>query len=172
MTDDTTQKTGKIMYILAWLCGIGLMTQLFGSWEKDQINPNREASSHIDNTQASITLKQNRIGHYLTNGTLNNLPATFMLDTGATDVVIPADLAAYYGLQPHGFSQSYTANGTVTVGQTNIEELSIGEIKLYNVNASINPGMEKSQPILLGMSALRKLELQQVNQSLTLIQKF
>jgi len=95
-----------------------------------------------------------------------------MLDTGASDVVIPEALAGEYGLIGKGNSQSITANGIITVKQTRIQELSIGEIKLYNVRASINPGMDSSQAILLGMSALRHLELAQKDKQLTLTQVF
>jgi len=60
-----------------------------------------------------------------------------------------------------------TANGMVTVYKTEIEQLSIGNIFLYNVAAHINPAM-KSDAILLGMSALKKVEFSQKGKLLTL----
>ena len=38
-------------------------------------------------------LESNRQHHYVASGTINGRPVTFLLDTGATDVVIPAQLA-------------------------------------------------------------------------------
>jgi aspartyl protease family protein len=62
-----------------------------------------------------------------------------------------------------------TANGPITVFETRISELSIGDITLFNVRASINPAMPPPQ-ILLGMSALKQIEFVQRGDSLTLIQ--
>jgi aspartyl protease family protein len=61
----------------------------------------------------------------------------------------------------------HTANGQVTVIKTLIKELRIGSIVLYDVAANINPGM-KSDEILLGMSALKRVEFSQRGKELTL----
>jgi aspartyl protease family protein len=106
----------------------------------------------------------------VTNGFINGEPVTFMLDTGATDVVIPESIAKSLGLNRLAYSEASTANGTIPVYKTRIDQLSIGNIKLYDVPASINPSMTGEQAILLGMSALKQLELIQKNRSLTLIQ--
>jgi len=170
MSEPKIQNTAKVMSILAWILGLLLLTYFFGVWEEKQVNPNKDPETLSTNIKNQVTLQQNRIGHYLVDGKINHTPATFLLDTGATDVVIPAQLASHYDLTGNGFKQSVTANGIVTVAQTTIEVISIGDINLYNVAASINPGMQKGQEILLGMSALKYLELTQVNQTLTLIQ--
>ncbi len=167
---QTTQKTGKIMMYIAWIFGLLLLTQFFGAWEAEQINPNQAPESQQANGRVEVELKQNRQGHYMVSGTVNKRSAQFMLDTGATDVVIPADLANFYKLPVQGQTLGVTANGIVEMQATTLEEISIGEIKLYNVRASINPGMEKQHPILLGMSALRQLNLNQNGNTLTLIQ--
>jgi len=169
---EKTTRTGKLMAFMAWIAGLALLTQFFGNWQTQQINPNQSPASSLINPETiSVTLMQNRLGHYLVNGTLNGQPATFMLDTGATDVVVPKELADTYQLISQGSSQSLTANGIITVGRSNIKSLSIGDITLYNVRASINPGMEQNQAILLGMSALKQLELRQQGDTLTLIQR-
>jgi len=168
--NTTSRKTGKIMSLIAWLIGIALLTQFFAAREEKAFNPNADFYSTSDTQRAEIVLQQNKQGHYIVRGSVNSIPAIFLLDTGASDVVIPADLSTTYKLKGIGFSQGITANGTVVVEQTIIEELSIGSINLYNVRASINPGMSSSQPILLGMSALKRLELKQKNSLLTITQ--
>ena len=92
---------------------------------------------------------------------------TFLLDTGATQVSIPAHIADELQLESYGNYPVQTANGTVTVYRTKIDQLSIGNIFLYNVAAHINPAM-KSDEILLGMSALKKIEFSQTGKQLTL----
>ena len=63
-----------------------------------------------------------------------------------------------------------TANGPVTVYDTIINQLTIGDIVLYNVPASINTGMQGTG-ILLGMSALSQVEFVQSGDYLTLRQR-
>ncbi len=63
-----------------------------------------------------------------------------------------------------------TANGSITVFETNIDVLTIGEIKLYKVRASITPSMP-SRGVLLCMSALGRIEFAHEGDTLTLKQK-
>ena len=53
---------------------------------------------------------------------------------------------------------------------TLIDEISIGGIVLRDIKASINPAMSPNEPALLGMSALKNVELRQRNGELQLIQ--
>mgnify|MGYP000715763230 CR=1 FL=1 len=170
MSEIKIKHTARTMSFIAWILGLTLLTYFIGGWEENQVNPNKHPETSRTNNKNQVMLQQNRIGHYLVDGKINHAPATFLLDTGATDVVIPAQLASEYKLIESGYKQTITANGMVTVAQTNIEVISIGDINLYNVRASINPGMQKDQEVLLGMSALKQLELTQVNQTLTLTQ--
>ncbi len=169
-SNDEGKKIGKGMAIAAWILGMVLLTRFFGNWEAQQINPNQNPNSVALNQSTQVILQQNRQHHYLVNGKVNSLPATFMLDTGATDVVIPAGLADTYGLEITGSGIGVTANGVVSLDKTVLHEVSIGDITLYNVRASITPGMDKNQPILLGMSALKQLDLNQQGDTLTLTQ--
>jgi aspartyl protease family protein len=91
----------------------------------------------------------------------------FLLDTGASDVAIPAELADRLGLQRGHPVQYQTANGTVTAWRTHIDSVSIGPMVVKNVPASINPGM-KDMEILLGMSVLKHVEFTQRGDTLIL----
>ncbi len=84
-----------------------------------------------------------------------------MLDTGATDVAIPADLAKRLKLE-EGFGVTLsTANGLSQGYRTKkIDRLQLGDIVLRDVRALVAPGLHGDQ-VLLGMSALNKLEFTQ-----------
>jgi aspartyl protease family protein len=114
-------------------------------------------------------LTSNHQHHYVAPGFINNQPVIFMLDTGASDVVIPQPLARRLGLKARGSSLAQTANGVITVHGTLLDSLQLGPITLHNVRASINPAM-RDQEILLGMSALRQLEFSQRDGQLTIRQ--
>ena len=159
MTAPKSVVLGKRMALIAWIIGIVLLTQVFGAWEKHQENPNQSPQSAMIGETARVTLQQNRQGHYRASGTINGRSAEFMVDTGATDIVIPAALASRYELRSTGQGMGLTANGYVPLEKTIVNDISIGDITLYNVRASLNPGMDAEQPILLGMSALSELEL-------------
>ena len=166
--DDSTNKIGKIFVWFAWIIAIALLMLFFQDVLDEQHNPNSQPKMSLNSSgQAEVILKQNRQGHYVTQGTINELSVTFLLDTGATQVSIPAHIADELQLESFGRYRVQTANGTVTVYQTKIDQLSIGNIFLYNVAAHINPAM-KSNEILLGMSALKKVEFSQIGKKLTL----
>ena len=147
-----------------------VLTLFFSESEKEKSNPNRSPQSLVFPDSIEVRLERNYLGHYLANGTINQYPVAFLLDTGATDVVIPATIAEKLNLKRGRAGRAMTANGAITIFETNIDHLSLGEINLYNVRASINPSMSSTK-VLLGMSALGRIEFAQDGSSLTLIQK-
>ena len=160
-------KMGKWMLIFAWIAGLGLLTLAFDDQLSKQFNPNQAPESFVSQNATEVRLKRNRQGHYVTTGLINNEPVIFLLDTGATDVSIPLELANRLNLSPGMRQRVRTANGTITVAQTHISELAIGEIKLFDIDANLNPGMRGNE-ILLGMSALKQLEFSQKGEWLIL----
>ena len=63
-----------------------------------------------------------------------------------------------------------TANGVIETYATRLASVSIGDIGIRDVRASINPYMPGEQ-ILLGMSFLKNLELRQQGDRLTIRQQ-
>jgi aspartyl protease family protein len=136
--------------------------------EKDY-NPNQEVSTAINGQQREVILKRNRYGHYVTRGQINNQDVTFLLDTGASDISIPDKIAKKLNL-PYGQQRRYqTANGVITGYLTRLNQVSIGNIQLRNIRASINPRMNHDE-ILLGMTFLKNIEFTQRGDTLILRQ--
>ncbi len=169
-TDPNSQPPhpySKWMWIAAWAGVLWLLVVVFGELLEQQYNPNQHINYSTSQAGVAITLDQNRQGHYILSGTINRQPVTFLLDTGATSVSIPAQVAAKLNL-PIG--QQYpvqTANGVVYVTDTMVDTLTLGPVALQNIRANINPGMQ-SDKILLGMNVLKDLELLQRNNQLTI----
>lgn len=156
------------MLVLSFLCGLGLLTLFFQDRLERQFNPNRDPVSMTTVSGArQVELLRNRQGHYVMSGAIDGQDAVFLLDTGATDVVMSEELARRAGLEPGTRSLAMTANGTVAVFATTIDELQLGDILLQDVRASINPAMS-GNTVLLGMSALRHIEFTQRGDTLTL----
>ncbi len=164
------RRIGQGMLIFAFALGLAALTRLFDGWLGGQVNPNRNLQGLINPDGArEVVLERNRQGHYVADGEINGVPATFLLDTGATDVAIPDHVAQAAGLQRGYPGRASTANGTVTVYATHIDELVIGNIVLRELTASITPSMG-GDTILLGMSALQRIEFSQRGARLTLRQ--
>lgn len=163
------QSQGKFMMVAAWVTILGLLILIFGHWEEQALNPNQNPVGTTSNGVREVVLQGNRAAHYVVNGKINGRDVTFLLDTGATHVAVPkaiADKAGLIATQP-GYAQ--TANGVTKIDFTRIGALEIGPIQLYDVSASINKNMP-DDVVLLGMSALKQLELVQVNNQILLRQ--
>ena len=167
---DYSACIGKGMVYAAWILTLGLLTLFFHQREDDVHNPNRAYQTRTgeDGTR-EITLQRNRFGHYLAIGYINDKPVTFLLDTGATTISIPAGIARSLGLKPQGQYPVSTANGTVTVYGTSLDQIKLGAIVVRHVRANINPHMDGNE-VLLGMSVLKDLEIIQRGDKLTLRQ--
>ncbi len=163
-------KFGKGMMTIAWIIAFAFLTWFFIGVEKRQNNPNYSPNSSSTLNSVQVELKQNRWGHYVTNGEVDGKVVVFLLDTGATNIAIPGSLEKHLNLKRGQSYQVSTANGNAVVYATKINSIKIGEIVLTNVRASISPSMLGDE-ILLGMTALKQVELRQKGKVLTLIQE-
>lgn len=162
------KRIGQGMLIFSFVLILGGLTFFFDGQLQQQVNPNQNPlSMELTSGIREVVLQQNRQGHYVASGTVNDVPVLFLLDTGATDVAIPESIAIAAGLQGGNASRASTANGVVTVYSTRVDELALGNIVLEGVNASIATSMV-GDTILLGMSALRQIEFSQRGNELTL----
>ena len=166
---NSTAPLGKAMMLIAWVIALVLLAAFFTSWEEKAYNPNADPNSQQTANTNSVTLTRNRFNHYITGGSINQQPVTFLLDTGATDVVVPEELANTLGLSKGRRQTVNTANGQIEVFNTQIDQLSIGSIVLRNIRGNINPYMQ-GEEILLGMSALKDIEFTQRGDQLQLRQ--
>ncbi|MCM2679025.1 retropepsin-like aspartic protease family protein [Echinimonas agarilytica] len=155
---------GRIMSILAWLTFLGLIAIFFNDYLSDQDDPNRALS--FDKTQ-QLVLKRNKSGHYIAPGEINGVRVQFLLDTGATNLSIPAHIAREAGLKKGAQSIVSTANGHIKVYQTQIDEVRLGGLSRYQVEGFINSS-NQGDVVLLGMSFLKYFEWQQIGDSLML----
>ena len=96
-------------------------------------------------------------GHYFLTLTLDGTPVDFMVDTGATDIVLSHADAERVGIDADrvffsGIAQ--TANGIVRTGSVRIDEVRLGPIADHDVSVAVTEGEMPSS--LLGMSYLER----------------
>lgn len=163
------KRLGHKFVIAMWIAVMIMVYFLFDDLLEKDYNPNQQHISQQAGEQQLVTLKRNRYGHYVTQGKINNRSVTLLLDTGASDISIPEKIAKKLKLK-RGREQRYkTANGIIVGHLTTLNNVSIGNITLKNVKASINPKM-KGDEILLGMSFLKYIEFTQRGDTLILRQ--
>ncbi len=115
-----------------------------------------------------ITISRDYDSHFRLKGSVNNIPVTFLLDTGASSVAVSDELAKRAGLKNKGELTTETANGSTIGYFTVIDKIMLGTVELNNVSAVIAPNMGSNQA-LLGMNVLRHFEIRQTKDYLILI---
>ena len=156
----STKKLGMMFTAAAWILGFLLLALVFSKILEQQSNPNQSISTLQTADFQEVVLIRNRYGHYKFDGAINRHKVTFLVDTGATITAIPGELQQKLGLKAGPATSVSTANGLTTAYLTRLDQLSIGDIELFDVNASIIPGMGVDE-ILLGMNVLKHFELVQ-----------
>lgn len=110
--------------------------------------------------QGSITLQRVVGGHYVVDGSINRVPATFMIDTGATAVAISESFAKRAGINDCRKAKSMTANGLADVCIATARELTLGQFTLKNVEINYGKGMS-DDVFLLGMNVIGLFKMEQ-----------
>lgn len=158
------------MAIIFWLLLLIGLTQLFQGFLSHQQNPNQRLASSIGvDGRPEVVLQRNRQGHYVADGYINDVPVTFLLDTGATGVALPIAVARAAGVPRGPAITTQTANGPAQGFLTELESVELGGIRQQQVRAVVSPGLTMNE-VLLGMSFLKHLEMIQRGDTLTLRQ--
>ena len=165
-----TGALGRLMIYAAWILLAALLSWMFADILDRQRNPNQSLQTRTAPSGVrEVVLVRNRQGHYVATGSINGSSVELLLDTGATHVSVPAGLARRLDLERGPALPTRTANGVITTYRTRLDSVSVGEIVLRNVAASINPHAV-GEEVLLGMAFLKRLELIQRGDTLTLRQ--
>jgi aspartyl protease family protein len=119
-----------------------------------------------------VSLYADSRGHFSGNLSINGASLKYLLDTGATTVALNSGDAKFAKIdyEKGEKAQASTANGVVEVYIVTINTLKIGSITLNNVEATVHEGGSPSV-VLLGMSALNKLDMKRDNSIMTLTKK-
>ncbi|WP_379546157.1 TIGR02281 family clan AA aspartic protease [Qipengyuania sp. DSG2-2] len=97
-------------------------------------------------------------GHFWLTAQVNGVEADFLVDTGATLTAISQATAEAAGLEPNRQRlpvQMTTANGTITVSMTSIDEMRFGNVAASGLDAVIAPNLGETN--VIGMNLLSRL---------------
>ncbi|MEM1373032.1 MAG: TIGR02281 family clan AA aspartic protease [Pseudomonadota bacterium] len=122
-------------------------------------------------TESEISVPRQPDGHFYLTLDVNDVPVDFVVDTGASDMVLSAADARRVGLDPADLAflgQAMTANGPVEIARVTLDTVELGQFRDQRVRASVNGGDMNIS--LLGMSYLNRFDTLQIQDGrLTLI---
>lgn len=119
-----------------------------------------------------VVLTADRRGHFMSAGSINGKSVQFMVDTGATTVVLGQADAQRMGLKIDGAPRvgMQTANGTVVGHQLKLQRVRLGDAEINDVAAVVLP---QAMPyVLLGNSFLNRFQMQRDNDQMTLQRRY
>ena len=119
-----------------------------------------------------IVLAAGSGGHFATQGSINGRAVRFVVDTGATNVAMSEAEARRIGVD---FSRGQrgmvrTANGDVVAHRVSLREVRIGDVTVYDVDATVVPS--PMEIILLGNSFLSRFQMKREADVLVLDKRY
>lgn len=120
---------------------------------------------------ATVSVPRAPDGHYYLTLTVNDTPVRFVVDTGATEIVLTQRDAERIGLDPDTLAYlgaANTANGRVRTARVALDDVVLEGFEDSNIPAYVNEGTMKES--LLGMRYLSRFGSLQISNN-TLILK-
>jgi len=126
--------------------------------------PGSPISSVGDNGRQQVTLIRSNSGHFEVSASINGKPVRFLVDTGASSVVLSYEDAINIGINPNRLSFTIpvsTANGRAMAATARIDVMAIGSISRSNKSVLV-AAKGALNGNLLGMSFLGTLSSYEV----------
>ena len=135
----------------AWIIIFSCFVAGYGLWQDLSTRETIVGKKNV----SEITIRLNEDGHFHAKVLVNDVEIEFLIDTGATHIVLSKEDAEKldYDLSKLIFwGKSNTANGIVETAPVRLQSVKLGQFSDKNVLAYINKGLMKQS--LLGMSFL------------------
>lgn len=122
---------------------------------------------------SGMMLYANKEGHFFGEGSINGKPIKFLLDTGATAVSMSSSEARRLGIDYVAGREgaSSTAGGVVKAWSVTLNSVKLGGITLDQVEGVVIDG-DSPPMVLLGMSALNRIEMKRNGIAMALTKKY
>jgi aspartyl protease family protein len=126
-----------------------------------------------DSAPGSVVLYADSAGHYFTEGQVNGATLKFLVDTGATVIAMNSGDAKFAGIDYKKGERvpMQTANGVVNAYHVVINTIKLGGVVMHQVDGVVQEGGSPPM-VLLGMSALNRLDMKREGIALTLTKKY
>ena len=162
-------KSARMRNAIIWLLIFGGVIFGAGGWGKISQSL---IQAQISFSDARVEVPKDRDNHFRLTLQINGVDVDFLVDTGASQVVLNQEDAARIGLNPDTLIYSgiaQTANGDVATAPVSLDRVDLGEIKDTRVIASVNSGQMGSS--LLGMSYLSRFKSIEIHRDILILNR-
>ncbi|KPP87334.1 MAG: aspartyl protease family protein [Rhodobacteraceae bacterium HLUCCA08] len=138
-----------VFLFIGTIAAVGLWTDIRGD-----IAPRQAVME-----DGTIEVPRAEDGHYYLTLQINGTPIRFVVDTGATEMVLSRADAKRVGIDPDNLAylgNAYTANGIVRTASVRLDSVALGPITDYDLRAVVNEGDLFGS--LLGMGYLDRFD--------------
>ncbi len=158
--------------LLVSASGRGAVISIDGVERKIGLNQSIQGNFKAANRSTS-RIHPDSLGMYFIDGQINGKSTRFLVDTGATYVTLSSRHANKVGIDYRRGNRAsvQTATETVPVWQVVIKSISVGDITLSNIEASVIEGSGPNM-VLLGNSFLSRTELKRIGTVMELRKRF
>lgn len=135
---------------------------------------NAVSSPYKQRKSATVIVSSDASGMYTTVGSINGLPVSFLIDTGATTIAMNAAQAMRLGIDFRITGKETvvgTASGFAKAYQVTLSKVTLGAITRHNISAVVIEGRFPMQT-LLGMSFLGQLDIQREGSVMRIKKKY
>ncbi len=132
------------------------------------------SSNNFSDNKKFVQIVRGPNGMYQTSGFINGVKVNFLVDTGATTIAMNEKTAKRIGLQyklKGQISHANTAGGVVETWFLHLDRVRVGDVELKQVGAVVIKGVGLDE-VLLGMSFLKQLKMQDDGKLLKLTKKY
>jgi len=126
-------------------------------------NPEAEVPPPTFSGDGTMEVQRHPNGHFYLPATVENVPATFMVDTGASVTSVSSELARQAGIRNCKEVQFQTANGPANGCIALVARMTLGNFVLENITVAVMPNSETN---LLGANVLRNFQVRQSDTSM------
>jgi len=130
---------------------------------KDRIESSLYPERALISERGTVSFNRARDGHFYAELEVNGKKVEFVVDTGASDIVLTEEVAEYLGYPVSSLiysGRASTANGVVAMARITLDSINLGRFSDQNIRATVNGG--ELDTSLLGMRYLerfRKIEI-------------
>lgn len=126
---------------------------------KDRVSAELFPSKVVQIGDRQIAIAIANDGHFYADIKINQQPIRFMVDTGASDIVLNLSDAKRVGIDINNlssFKQYQTANGSIVSGLATVDKVELAGVLFNDVTVSVNNSNMGTS--LLGMSFLQRFK--------------
>jgi aspartyl protease family protein len=144
-------KAGLLPIIIVWCVVIGLLYALLSHYQKP-----KQAQVQAN---GDLVINRSLDGHFYVKGTVNGIETKFLVDTGASLVIVSEEFAQKALIRGGVSTTFHTANGDLPGRVVDNIGVSIGPVTVNRVRVGVGLRTNGDADALLGQSFLSKFDI-------------